>query len=71
MRTSEGERLSVQLVAGEELDDTATTGFASSSSLLSLNRNLVTGDDLQTYTLTADDSSIEPSFSQARGSSIS
>ena len=66
MRASEGERLSVQLVAGEELDDTATIGFASSSSLLSLNRNLVTGDDLQTYTLTADDSSIAPSFSQAR-----
>ena len=66
MRASEGELLSVQLVAGEEFDDAATIGLASSSLLLSLNRNLVIGDDLQTYTLTADDSSIAPSFSQAR-----
>ena len=66
MRVSEGELLSVQLVAGEELDDAATIGAASSAVLLSLNRNLVIGDDFQTYTLTADDSSIAPSFSQAR-----
>ena len=33
MRASEGELLSVQLVAGEELDDAATIGVASSSVL--------------------------------------